>query len=325
MITRQIEKYGVHVTRWFTRFNVFAGQSSKRWSECGLTVLGRELGSLADDWEKFKCVDLFTNHTSAEFPWSLRSNRKKETDFKVLVFLVLLALWMHSQSVKVFVGDFTDNCYICSRDFKKWVSLHRDKPKNRLTGACNQRAASHGKKRQLVWIAKPLSDITGQRSSLVSILILTPPSPHTVFFLWYIFSDSQRCQHGAVWPSLSQLLSVAHQRDTQSCCSDTCLCARAECLTTDIRMPAASCVSLFFYSEGRGCQWSEESRAELEQEGTEEPFPPRLLLTQIWGCTHLPGILLLPIHLSSPITHSLEGHPQPLYYCIWLSLPTWLD
>lgn len=54
-------------------------------------------------------------------------------------------------------------------------------------------------------------------------------------------------------------------------------CPFVQLLMADMRMPAASCVLLFFHCEGRSCCWSEASRA--EQEGNEEPFPPQPLLT----------------------------------------------
>ena len=165
-----------------------------------------------------------------------------------------------------------------------------------------------GKKCPLVRTAKALYDITGQRSSLLPILIPFPSlASHCVFFSPSdTFSEPPSVVSScAVSASLSQLLSAARHTDRQTdrltdwqSCSDACLWTRAECLMVDIRMPAASCVSLFFYSEARGFQWSEESRAAQEQEGTKESFPPRPLLTQISGCTHLPRILLLSSHTA---------------------------
>ncbi len=63
-------------------------------------------------------------------------------------------------------------------------------------------------------------------------------------------------------------------RQTQSCCEDAGLWTCAERLTADIRMPVASCVSLFFYSVGGGAS-SEARRAgqSSSRRGPKSHFP----------------------------------------------------
>lgn len=166
-----------------------------------------------------------------------------------------------------------------------------------------------GKKHSLVRIAKPLIDMEGKWSSLLHILIPSLTS--------HSFLPLTPCAVSVVSASLSQLLSSAPQTDTQSCCSDAGLWTCVECLTADIRMPVASCVSLFFHSEGRGFQWSEESRAEQQQD--RGAISPTASLDTDFR------LHASPWNIITRHSTQLEGHTQPSRYCIWFSLPTWLD
>lgn len=70
------------------------------------------------------------------------------------------------------------------------------------------------------------------------------------------------------------------------------------------------CFIILFSSEGRGYHWN--------KEGMDEAFPPRPLSTQISGCIHFPGILLLVIHQSH---HTQPWGPSTAIQPAW---PTWL-
>lgn len=185
-----------------------------------------------------------------------------------------------------------------------WVFLQRDEPKNPLTrakctsdiygvGPSNQRAAS------LVQIAKPLSDITGQRSSLLPILIPSPSlTSHVFFFPSDTFSQTPSVVN-TVWSrhfSLSCYLRCVRQTHRAA----VQMPARKHALSA-LRQASWCWPHLVFHYSFilRAGAAGEARRAGQSTMGTEEPFPPRPLLTQISGCTHLPAILLLPIHLSA--------------------------
>lgn len=112
--------------------------------------------------------------------------------------------------------------------------------------------------------------------------ILLPP-PHFTCSLFLSLTDFLRQPMLSVLCGLTIFLSAVRQTELLFRCllAPLCMWTCAECLTADIRMPAASCVSLFFLfcRQRLLVKWGEQSRKGAG--GTKEQFPPQPLLTQI--------------------------------------------
>lgn len=154
-------------------------------------------------------------------------------------------------------------------------------------GPTDQRAIKHGNKRPLVLTPKPLADITGQRSLLLSVSI-----PCHILHVALLFSSETLPHVLSILRGCSIFVSAE--------ASHTAAAQMPAFVHTPSLMQATSgCYTMQLILHLFWGHWafSEAKRGEQEHEGTKEPFPPWHLWTQILFWTHLLGLLHLP-HIS---------------------------
>lgn len=167
-------------------------------------------------------------------------------------------------------------------------------------GPTDQRAARHGNKRPLVLTTKPLSDIIGQRSSLLLIPIPLPPSLHTVFYpprhflrhpLLSILWSRYFCLRCGVFRCLLLNMHLVPYSQHQDACYTLC------------------CIILLFWGRGLLVKRGEQGRAAAWRDHR-AIFPMAPLDTDFR--LHASPWNITPLHPPLWLHHTqLEVHPQP--------------
>lgn len=101
-------------------------------------------------------------------------------------------------------------------------------------------------------------------------------------------------------------------------------CPFVQLLMADMRMPAASCVLLFFHCEGRSCCWSEASRAEQSRREMKSHFHH----SPSWHRFQTAFISLeyFSNPFTSPALSNIAWGPSTTIIILHLVFPpTWLD